>query len=165
MAGTTTLGIKPRRVSGQTSIPLWAGPEGASVTAPKGAVLIATAGFLVPAATQAVAGIFGISTTTGHNDGTAATHQMEYVPALPSMRFEATLVVDSTNTHILVATNLGIAYGLCIDVTNVRWFIDPSDTSHDAVNVIQFVDAIGTVKPRVEFVFMSSVTVFGAAAG
>lgn len=164
MAGTVVQGFTPRRVSGQGSVPLWNALEGASVTAPKGSVMIFTGGYLVAGATQAVAGIAGISMTAGHNVA-AALKNMEFVPALPGLRFEGSLCVDSTNTHILVVTNIGIAYGLCIDVTNVRWFIDPSDTSHDAVNVVKIVDPLTTVKPRVEFVFMSSVTVFGAAAG
>lgn len=164
MAGTVTMGFHPRRVGGQTSIPLWNAPEAASLTSIKGSVMLFTAGFLTQAALQAVAGIAGVATTDGHNT-TAGAKNMEFVPALPGLRFEGTLNVDSTNTHILVATNLGIAYGLVIDVTNKRWFIDPSDTTHDAVNTVKLIDDIGTVKPRVEFVFIASTTIFGGSAG
>lgn len=162
MAGTVQQGLTPRRVSGQSSVYLFEGPEGAAVTAKRGAPLIFTAGLLVEAAAQPVAGLVGISSHDGHN---AASQRMKFVAALPGMRFEGTLCVDSTNTHVLVATNVGIGYALIKDITNNRWFIDPSDTTHDAVNVLDYVDAIGTTKPRVEFVFMSSTTVFGAAAG
>lgn len=163
MAGTVVMGFHPRRVGGQTSIPLWNAPEAASETSKKGAVMLFTSGYLTQAAASPVVKIAGVSTTDGHNDAAAGTHNMEYVPALPGLRFEGTLCVDSTNTHVLVATDLGVAYGILIDVTNNRWFIDPANTS-DSVNIVKLLDAIGTVKPRVEFVFMALCTIFSGEA-
>lgn len=162
MAGLVTMGFHPRRVGGQTSIPLWNAPEAASETSIKGSVMIFTSGYLTQAAASVVTKIAGVSTTDGHNT-TAGLKNMEFVPALPGLRFEGTLCVDSTNTHILVATDLGVAYGILIDTTNKRWFIDPANTS-DAVNIVKLIDAIGTVKPRVEFVFMALVTIFSGEA-
>jgi hypothetical protein len=163
MAGTVTRGFHPRRVGGQTSVPLWNAPEGVTETFLKGSVVIFTSGYLVQAAASPVVKIAGISTTNAHNDSAAGTHDMEFVPALPGLRFEGTLCVDSTNTHILVQTNLGASYGILIDTTNKRWFIDPANTS-DAVNIVKLVDALATVKPRVEFVFMALVTIFSGEA-
>lgn len=160
MAGTVAMGLKPRRPSGQASIPLWNAPESASHTSIRGAVLVFASGYLDLASADATNGIVGVSMTTGHNDGSAGTHNLEFVPALPGMRFEGTLEDETNNNHALLATNLGLKYALQLDATNDRWYLDENDTSNVSTLITKLLDAVTTVKGRVEFVFLADTTIF-----
>lgn len=162
MAGTVAMGLKPRRTSGQTSIPLWAGPESASHASAKGALLIFSSGYLDLASADVTSGIVGVAQTAGHNDGSAGTHQLEYVPALPGMRFEGTLEDETNNNHALVATNLGLKYAMQLDSTNDRWYVDENDTTNVSVLITKLIDDVTTVKGRVEFIFIQTKTIFSA---
>lgn len=159
MAGTVTRGLFPRRVSGQSSIPLWRGLESSSHTNKKGAVLIFASGYLDAASADPVNGIVGVSQTDGHNI-TAGTQELEFVPALPGMRFEGTLEDETNNDHALVITNVGAKYALQLDSTNDRWYLDENDTTNVSTLITKAIDALTTVKGRVEFVFLADTTIF-----
>ena len=161
MAGTVPRGLFPRRVSGQSSIPLWSHLESSSHTSAKGAVLVYTSGYLDLAAADVTAGIAGVSDEAGHNI-TQGTQLLSFFPALPAIRFEGTLEDETNNNHALVITNVGVPYALQIDATNDRWYIDENDTGNDSVIITKLIDALTTVKGRVEFVFLVSSTIFGA---
>lgn len=161
MAGTVAQGIKPRRVSGQTSIPLWSGPESALHTSKKGAVLVFASGYLDLGAVDLVNGIAGIQQdAVGRNAASDGLADLTFVPALPGMRFEATLEDETNNNHALVATNTGLKYALQRDATNDRWFVDENDTTNVSVLITKLLDPLTTVKGRVEFVFLADTTIF-----
>ena len=156
------MGIKPRTASGLTSVPVWAGPESASHSSKKGAVLIHSSGYLDLASAQQKTLIAGVAAEPGHNDSSAGTHDLMYYPALPGLKFEATLEDSSNNDHALVITNVGTLYALQIDSTNDNWYLDENDTSNDAGYITNLVDPLTTVRGRVEFVFISNATIFSA---
>ena len=160
MAGTVAMGLKPRRVGGQTSVPLWLGPESASHADLKGAVLIYTSGYLDAAAADVVNGIAGISQEAGHDDASSGTSNLSFVPALPGLRFEGTVEDETNNNHALVQTQLGLSYALQRDATNQRWYLDENDTTNVAARITGLVDVVTTVKGRVEFVFLADTTLF-----
>lgn len=159
MAGTVAMGLKPRRPSGQSSIPVWSALESSSHTSARGALLVFASGYLDLAAADATDAIAGIATEAGHNI-TAGTQKLAYVPALPGMRFEGTLEDETNNNHALVITNVGLKYAMQLDATNDRWYIDENDTTNNSVRITNLVDALTTVKGRVEFVFLVETTIF-----
>lgn len=159
MAGTVSRGIFARRVSGQTSVPLWAHLESSSHTSAKGCVLAYASGYLDALAADGVNEIAGVATTAGHNI-TAGTQMLEFIPALPGMRFEGTLEDETNNNHALVITNAGLKYALQIDSTNDRYYLDENDTTNVATRITKLIDPLTTVKGRVEFVFLVETTIF-----
>lgn len=145
---------------GHGSIPLYAGLEAASFAGGIGTPVIAASGYVDEAAADQKTVIIGLSVKAGSN-GSAGAATMEFVPALPSIIFEANLEDETNNNHALVQTNQWAQYALQLDATNDRWYLDENDTSNAAGVVVKLVDAIGTVKARVQFVFLVDTTIYG----
>ena len=83
------------------------------------------------------------------NDGTT---QFLQCPDVQS--YIGTLSNGSSGTHTLAQTDLGAIYGLTKDTGNSFWYLDANITTTAGgacVEVIGFVDPIGTVNGRVEF--------------
>lgn len=159
MAGTVAQGLRPRRPSGQTSIPVWAAPESASHASSRYSLLVFASGYLDLAAADVVNEIAGVACSAGRN-ASAGVYNLEYVPALPGMRFEGTLEDESNNNHVLAQASVGLKYAMQLDSTNDRWYLDENDTTNVSTKVTNLVDAIGTTKGRVEFVFLVETTIF-----
>jgi hypothetical protein len=160
MAATVARDIIPASVTGQTSTPLWVGPEAANFAGNVGTICISASGYVEEAAADPVTLILGLGRKAGSNT-TAGAAEMEFVPALPGLVFEGTLEDETNNNHALVITNLWNDYALQLDATNDRWFVDENDTTASAVKIVRLQDPLGTVKARVLFVFMTATTIFG----
>lgn len=165
LAGNILIGnaIRPSRRLGLSSTPTLPGPEGASQTFKKGAPLIYTSGYLVEAAVDPVAGIVGFAEEDAHN-AAAGLYEIGVTPALPGVIFEGILTDESDAAYTLAQTALGLQYALQKDTTTLAWAIDSADTTLISVRIVELVDAIGTVNPRVRFTVLLDATIFGSAA-
>lgn len=153
MASTVVRGILVGPPQGRTSNVTYEGPEAASETFIKGAVLINAAGYLSQGAADLTSGIIGIAAEPAHNDASAGLHNIRYWPALPGAVFEATLEDETNNNHVLVAADRFAKRALQYDSTNKRWYIDENDAGATAAIIVGFKDAVGATKGRVYFVF------------
>ena len=160
MAGTVSHPIIARSMlAPYGSIPLYKGPEAASLSGGIGTVLISSAGYIDEAAADPTSDIVGLSVKAGAN-GSAGAVDMEFVPALPGIVFSGVLEDETNNNHVSVATNRYAKYALQRDATNDRWYLDENDTSAVSVRTLEQIDAIGTTKGRFRFVFLASETIY-----
>lgn len=81
---------------------------------------------------------------------TAGT-DVSYYEANPSFVGEGTLI-DNISTVALAASHIGTSYSLIKSGNN--WLIDVNDTTTKMVKVIDAIDDIGDINPRVKFHFL-----------
>jgi len=86
--------------------------------------------------------------------GTAGT-KVGYYEANDYNLFEASLI-NNTTAHVLVATNIGVAYSLVKSGTS--WYVDVADTTSDVVEVVGIISDIGDTNPRVIVRFVTART-------
>jgi len=153
MAATVARGILVGPPQGLGSNISWEGPEAATQTFIKGAILVNSGGYLAEGTADLTTGIVGVAAEPSHYDASAGTHNIRYWPALPGRVFEATLEDEVNNNHVLAVTDRFATYAMQIDATNKRWFIDENDGGNHCLIIVGFKDAVGTIKGRVFFVF------------
>lgn len=127
------------------------GPKGTSEAWATGALLIEDAARLDEAAADpaanTVVGVAADPTTTA----AAAGAMVAYYPNLPGQVWIGTLNV-AAGGHVLALADFLTAYGMEIDGDGIH-YINQADTTGPSVNVVGFVDPIGTANGRVMFVF------------
>lgn len=167
---TVKIGIRPFTKAGAGGTPIWAAPEAASMNDAKGTPVKFASGLLDTIAVDENFGtnegvIVGFSAEPGHNDSTAATHDLLYYPALPGSIWSIVLEDESNNNHVSLEADLGLIYALQKDTTNDRWFADQNDVTTlgtGAVRMIGFIDAVGTTKGLGMFILLSESTIWSA---
>lgn len=127
------------------------GPKGAAEAWAEGAVLIEDAAQLDEAgadpAANTIIGVAAEPTTTAAAAGTL----VPYYPNLPGQLWVGSLNV-AAGGHVLAAADFLTAYGMEIDADGIH-YINQADAAGPTVNVVGFVDPIGTANGRVIFVF------------
>jgi hypothetical protein len=86
---------------------------------------------------------------------------LSFIPALPGLIFEGCLEGTSSTAHPSTQASVWLQYGQDIDATNHRYYLNFDDTTAKLFTVIRLLDPLGTVRGRVQFVFMASKTIFG----
>lgn len=126
-----------------------------------GAVLTSTTaqgGFIMEAGANPTK-ILGVAESRGGNDADSSTY-VRFVPALPHIIFEGTLLGSSNTQVALTDTMLWQDFGITKDGTE-SWYVDVSKNGVNArVRVVDFVDDTGTVDARVRFIFIAPFTLF-----
>lgn len=153
MAGVVAKSIFPAKFVGAASHETITGIAGGTVY--EGDVLKYSSGKLIRVAADDTTGIVGVAT-----HGAVVNEALRYHPALPGNIFEATLEDETNNSHVLVQTNVGVAYAIQLDATNNRMYLDENDTSNGVGFIDEIVDPIGTTKARVRFHFEGASTVW-----
>ena len=103
------------------------GPEAATQTFLKGALLVFSAGYIQECGADPAA-ILGVAAEDGHNDTTAGTSQIKYYPLTGNV-FEANLAQAAANTTS-ATTDLGTKYGVIKRSTGTaHWVVDSAETS------------------------------------
>jgi len=141
--------IKPAKKLGLNTTPTVVGPEAASETFKKGAVLVPSAGYLSEAGADPT-NILGVALEDGNN-GAAGANEIGYCPALPGQVFEGVIGAASA----IAQTDLFTKYGLAQDGGTGVWYIDTSETTTVSVVIIGFKDPVGTTNGKVYFVFIA----------
>lgn len=136
------------------------GGAATSETWAKGAVLIASSGYLAEASDDPTE-IVGVALhgVTSAAQGAVA----QYVPAVDSQEFIGTLdSAGSPGTHALVITNRYVKYGLSVDASGI-WYIDVDETSDALARVIitGLVDQVGDIMGKVRFRFLNGTSDIG----
>lgn len=153
------MSIKAMKVSrrlGLHSTPVNNFPESASQTFLKGAVLVASSSRVQEGGANPAA-ILGIANAAGKNLG-AGIGRSDVSMAIQSLVFEGTLN-DGSDDYTSLAADLLQEFGITKDGTTNHWFVDKSKTgANGRVRVIRFVDPVGTVDARVDFVFSMDAT-------
>jgi len=124
--------------------------EAASQTFKRGAPLVASSGYLAEATSGAALDIVGFAVTEGHNDSSAGTSTVQYVPTELCNAWQGKLA--ATAGHTLAQTNLFTAYGLAKNAGGY-WYVDSdeSSASQKSATVVGIIDAIGTSDGWVRF--------------
>ena len=149
----------PSKALGLNIKPSLTGPEAATQSFKKGALLIDSSGYLAEGGTDPT-NIIGVSEEAA--SGTTG-NDVRFTPALPNVLFEGRLLGAAAADHVLVATNRYAEYGLTKD-SDGYWYVNVSKTGADArFRILEFVDAVGTTNARVRGVFTLDQTVFEAS--
>lgn len=135
-------------------VPTLYGPKGATEAWAEGAQLVEDTSQLDesgsdPAATTIV-GIAAEPTTTAD----AAGVQVPYYPNFQGMVFEGTLNI-AAGGYVLAAADFLTSYGTLIDADGIH-FINQADTTAPSVHIVGFKDPIGTIAPRVFFIYLDN---------
>ena len=148
--------LRPANSGGYTSVPVVHGPEEASQTYEKGAVVIpdATSNEVEQASTEPVNNIIGVA--AGAASGTAGTDVLVY-KAAPGAEFLGS-IGTSTSAGAIAATDLFELYPLAL--SSGDWFVDKTDNTNPCVRVIELIDDVGTVNGTVKFEFLKSTTLY-----
>lgn len=154
--------LVPSKCLGHTSTISLTGPEAASETYKKGAVLVAASGKLQEGGANPV-GIVGVAEEPGENLASGSP-KVRYVPALPNQMFEGSIDDNGDlGNGAIAAADLYAEYGVTEDAAGV-WYIDKGKTTTLArFRILEFVDAVGTVNGRVRGVFTQDVTLYGVS--
>lgn len=136
---------------GLYSTPSRSGPEAATQTFLRGAVLVAASGNLSEGGANP-SPIVGVAEEDGDNLGIALGN-VRYNPAYQGIVFEGTLN-DGNADYVSLVADLFVEFGITKDGTTNNWFVDKSKTgANGRVRVIEFVDPVGTADARVRFIF------------
>lgn len=153
MAGVVAKSLFPSKIIAGASHETLTGIAGGTVY--EGDALKYSSGKLIRLAADDTTGVVGIAAHGAVNNGV-----LRYHPALPNNIFEGTLEDETNNNHALVQTNVGVAYGIQLDATNNRMYLDENDTGNGICFIDELVDAIGTIKGRVRFHFEGASTIW-----
>lgn len=147
--------IRPARRLGLGNTPVMTGPEAASQTFVKGDILINASGYLQQAAADPVANIVGVAVEDGHNDSSAGSSNIKYVPAIPGIVFKGVVHHSTASSAVNAATDRFTRYGLARSSTANVWYIDKSESSSakKTVTIVDFEDDASTTNGTVYFVF------------
>lgn len=159
--------IEGRR-SGLYSTPMMRGRAAAGTNFFIGSLLFSTTaqgGFLIEAGADP-RGILGIAKERGGNT-TDSSNFVQFVPALPHVMFEATVLGAAAAQVALSDTMLWRDYGITKDGTS-SWYVDVSKGSSGSgvgdglarVRVVELIDDTNTVDGRVQFIFLPEHTAF-----
>lgn len=151
MATYSRVPIKP---CGIGSVAKREGGAATSESWARGAILIASSGYLAEASDDPTA-IVGVALHAVSSAAQGAVAQ--YIPATSDLEFIGTLdSAGSPGTHALVITNRYVKYGLSVDASGI-WYIDVDETSDALVRVIVtgLVDQVGDIMGRVRFRFLN----------
>lgn len=149
--------LRVARYNGLSFEPVHSGIEAATQTWKKGAPLVYASGKLTEAtdaADQAAMAGMAAHVASGVTD-TA----VKYVPFIPGVVFEVTLMTGAEADFTLVQTNIGLAYGIAKAVSGA-WFLDNADTTNPEFRVVGFKDPVGTVNGRVYAVPLAAETIW-----
>lgn len=148
--------IQVSRYLGLGDLPVLTGIEAASQTFKKGAPLKDSSGKVAILGVDDVTGVLGIAQ---HDATEVADSEVKFVPPLPGVVFCAELNHTTNGTATIAQTDMYAKYGLSLASTDKRWYVDKEETaagSDEVVQIVGFLDPVGTVKGRVEFVFLAS---------
>lgn len=139
-----------------TSVAVAHGPEDASQTYERNAVLIAdvATGEVLEASTEPVDLILGIA--HGAASGTTGNDVM-YTRPMPGMNFIGSIGTSLT-AGAIAADDLFAEYPLALDTGD--WFVDKTDNTSPCVRVTEFIDAVGTTNGLVKFEFLKSALLY-----
>lgn len=141
----------PYNVGSSATVPVLFGPKGATEAWKEGAVLVEDTAQLDEAlpdpAANTIIGVAAEPTTTAAAAGT----NVPFYPNLPGQCFIGTLNV-AAGGYVLAAADFLTAYGMAIDTDGIH-YINQADTTGPTVNVLGFVDSLGTANGRVIFNF------------
>lgn len=150
--------ITVAKMLGLTSVPVLRAQEAATETFVEGSPLLIGAGGaenqLTEAATDVVNDIVGIANKAA---GGTIDDDIEFVPALPGIIFEAN-IGTSVTAGAIAADDLMNVFPLTL--TGTAWFINNTDNTTPCVRVVGFKDPVGTVNGRVYFVFLQDTTAY-----
>lgn len=153
MAGTVPKSIFPSKIIAGSSHETLTGLAGGTVY--EGDALKYSSGKLIRLAADDTTGVVGVAA-----HGAIVNEPLRYHPALPNQIYEGTLEDETNNNHALVQTNVGVSYGIQLDATNNRMYLDENDTANGICFIDELIDPIGTVKGRVRFHFEGASTVW-----
>lgn len=157
MALAVSNSLRVAYYNGLKSEPVHHGIEGATQSFKKGAPLVYSSGKLVEATDAAdQAAMAGMAAHTA--SGTTDT-AVKYVPFIPGVIFEVTLMTGSEADFTLVQTNIGLAYAIA-KAASGAWFLDNADTTNPEFRVVGFKDPVGTVNGRVYCVPLAAETIW-----
>lgn len=160
MASAVALTIAPGYIEGLNTFPIASGPEAATQTFDKGAVLIKNgSGYIAVASADPTAAIVGIAAADGSNASGAGDSNILYYPATPNAVFEVTLADAGNEAFVLLVGNLFEDYALQTD--SDKWYLDKADTSNVSMVIVAFKDAAGATEGRVYAKFLISKTIYG----
>lgn len=147
------------RMAGIVSMPEGHGPEGASQSYVKGAVVIETSGLVVEAGADPT-NVVGVAAHAARNVTT--NPKCFYDFPLESVEFIGSLDTSaSEGTGTCVATDRGAEYGITktslTGVNTGKWYVDKNKTGGSArVRVTEIIDPVNTVHGRVAFKFLTA---------
>lgn len=149
--------IQVSRYLGLGDLPVLTGIEAASQAFKKGAPLKDSSGKLAILGADDVTGLLGIA----QHDATGVTNdEVKFVPPLPGVVFCAELNHTTNGTATIEQTDMYAKYGLSMASTDKRWYVDKeetaSGTTDEILQIVGFLDPVGTVKGRVEFIFLAN---------
>lgn len=131
------------RMTPKSHIPIQRGPEGASETFVKGAVLVYSGGRLDEGGADPTP-IVGVATEPGENNATEGARSVGYQAARPGDVWTAN-IDDSTDlgNGAFVDADRGVDYGIAEDADGV-WYIDKGDAAaaNTRVTVLECVDPV-----------------------
>lgn len=140
---------------GLHSTPSRTGPEAASQTFSKGAVLISSSGLLAEAGADPT-NIVGVA----EEDASGTTSDdVRFNPAeLDSLIFEGNVQGTGALNAIQAADRYG-RFGIVL--SGGIWRIDKDETTNVRVYIVDFIDAVGETNGRVKFKFIPAATKHG----
>lgn len=148
--GEITKGFRPKQHTGHTSMPMGVGTAGGTIAAYD--VVAFSSGTIIKAADDATATLVGVAA-----EAASSGEQVTFFMALPGVMFEATLDDDATTGHTLAAADVGLKYAIKVDPGgSTLHFVDQNDNTYYTVTVVSLVDAVGTVRGRVNVQFVRS---------
>ena len=169
------MAVKPLGLAGAQLISggiagIYEGPEDASETYGKGAILIEGTGTLAEGAADLTSGIVGLSLQKASGTTNAL---VPYVPALEGLIFEGNLSTGGANPPtaytLAINTDFLTRYALQIDTSQTTdqgttitgvWYIDQADPTNVSITIMGFKDDVGTSDARVFFVINADTTVY-----
>lgn len=155
--------IRPAYRMGLASTPGDRSPESALQTFTKGAVLVASGGFLEEGGANPTA-IVGVADEPGQNGATDGAKTTHYTPALSDIVFEA--ILDSAGAlgaRAIAATDLWTEVGITKHADG-SWYLDVDKVGATGrARIIRFKDPVGTLLGRVFFIFTIDGTIYAAS--
>jgi hypothetical protein len=123
--------------------------EAATQTFKKGELVYLASGYLTECSDNPSL-IAGIAAEDGHNDSSAGTHTVTYVPIVPGD------ILEANTTTLTTATNVGTVYDLYRDTTNSKAQVLLT-TSNPRVIIVKLSprDTVGDTYGRVYISFVS----------
>lgn len=150
--GEITKGFSfPKQHVGSTSAPMRSGLAVGTIRAGDVVADNASTGIIVAGA-AAVDTLLGIAA-----EAAVSGEQVTYFMAMPGVVFEATLEKQDAQGYVAALTDTWIKYGLHVDPAGSAYhYMNQNDTSTTCAVLMEWIDPIGTVRPRGRFMFVAS---------
>jgi hypothetical protein len=134
-------------------VPVLHGREAASQTFKAGAVLALDANNDIVKAGADPANILGIALEDASNRASAGG-DLAFIPAVPGAVFQANVRGTGAANNIQ-QTDFMKKFGL-VEMSGGEWVVDKDDTTNTRVKIVSFIDPVGEVNGRVEFIFLDA---------